>query len=555
MSMRSRLTACAALVAASLALLLAADGGATTSARAATFTGYGFEACNAPSFDSLDSWLESPYRAVGIYIGGIDRSCSNAQLTADWVSSALADGWSLIPTYVGLQAPCISNTSRAHFTAANAESSGTSAADDAIADAVSLGLPTGSPIYFDMEAYAVKNPACTQAVQTFVSAWDAELHSKGWVAGVYGSASSTARDLQALETAGTGPDDVWIANWNGNEAVFGDPYVSDDLWTNHQRIHQYRGGHKETYGGVTINIDSDFVDGAVVSASAASAGVTSQAGATSTTDGVTSATWSAAAFTGEPAVTVTSIVPGATLPGYGSGGYGVQLTVADADTQAPVTSFAAPVTLTITPQTGTLAPVYSQNGTTWKHVPLLVGGALAQGGLTGYTRQDDGSVQLQTLVAGTFALVPDRTRPSAPVITADRLADRQLAVRWSASTDDNGPIAAYRVTLTNEPVASTTPGVRRDAVAGFHAGGPSVFRVVAVDAAGNESRPSKPIVVLPSKRPATVPKAIPGWSWKLFDWLQAGRSGSRPATAPKSVPAWFWTWSSWRTLPFHLRGF
>ena len=554
MSMRSRLTAGAALLAASLALLLAADGGATTSARDATFTGYGFEACNAPSFDSLDSWLESPYRAIGIYIGGIDRSCANAQLTADWVSSALADGWSVIPTYVGLQAPCISNTSRAHFTTANAQSSGTAAADDAIADAVSLGLPTGSPIYFDMEAYAVKNPTCTQTVQTFVTAWVAELHAKGFLAGVYGSASSTARDLQALEEAGTGPDDIWIANWNGNEAVFGDPYVSDDLWTNHQRIHQYRGGHKETYGGVTINIDSDFVDGAVVSGSAPAAS-TSQAGATSTTDGLTSATWPAAAFTGEPAVTVTSIVPGTTVAGYGSGGYGVELAVADAETRAPVTSFAAPVTLTIAPQTGALAPVYSQNGTTWKRVPQLLDGALPQGARTGYTRLDDGSVQLQTLVAGTFALVPDRTRPSAPVITADQLADRQLALRWSASTDDNGPIAGYRVTLTNEPVASSTPGLRHDSVAGFHATGPSVFRVVAVDAAGNESRSSKPIVVLPSNRPASVPKAIPGWAWKLVDWLQASRSGPRPATAPKAVPAWFWTWSAWRVLPFHLRGF
>jgi hypothetical protein len=33
------------------------------------------------------------------------------------------------------------------------------------------------------------------------------------------------------------------------------------MWANHQRVHQYTGGHNESYGGVTINIDSNAVDG------------------------------------------------------------------------------------------------------------------------------------------------------------------------------------------------------------------------------------------------------------------------------------------------------
>ena len=88
-----------------------------------------------------------------------------------------------------------------------------------------------------------------------------QLHALGFVAGVYGSAASTIRDLPTISPL---PDDVWIANWNGQASVFGDPYVSDSLWADHQRIHQYKGGHRETWGGVTINVDSDYVDGAVV---------------------------------------------------------------------------------------------------------------------------------------------------------------------------------------------------------------------------------------------------------------------------------------------------
>ena len=67
------------------------------------------------------------------------------------------------------------------------------------------------------------------------------------------------------------PDDLWFANWNG-QANTTDPYVPTSGWTQHQRIHQYRGGHDETYGGVTINIDNNYVDGATVGTAAPVAG-------------------------------------------------------------------------------------------------------------------------------------------------------------------------------------------------------------------------------------------------------------------------------------------
>ena len=55
------------------------------------------------------------------------------------------------------------------------------------------------------------------------------------------------------------PDQIWIADWNGR-ADADSEYVRDASWANHQRVHQYRGGHNETWGGVTINIDSNFLD-------------------------------------------------------------------------------------------------------------------------------------------------------------------------------------------------------------------------------------------------------------------------------------------------------
>ena len=548
------MTTGAAALAALIALFVPSAASSSPRAPAATYTGYGFEACNAPSLEALNAWLASPYRAIGIYIGGATRSCANSQLTAQWTASALASGWSLIPTYVGLQAPCISNTKRARFSAANAQSSGTAAADDAIGDTVALGLPAGIPIYFDMEAYAVKDAACTLAVQTFVSAWVAELHARGYVAGVYGSSSSTARDMQALVATGTGPDNLWFANWNNNDGLFGDPYVSDALWANHQRIHQYRGGHTETFGGFSINIDSDFVDAAVVvpAVTPPPPAPEGQPGSASSDDGIASVTWPASVFPDGAQVTLTSSVPGTTLPGYGTGGYAVQLAATDTVTLAPVKTFAAPLALTVASQGGALAPVYSTNGRTWTRVPALLDGALVRGARTGYERKDDGSFAVQTTVAGTFAFVPDRTLPSTPTLGPARFSGGRLRLSWSASSDSSGPIAGYVVTLTNREVATLPPGKRSDEEQGFHRAAPSVYRVLAVDAAGNESRPSKPVVVLPSKRPRNTPKAIPAWAWRLYDWQQSGKSGPRPQ-APKIAPTWYWRWAAWRALPFHLR--
>jgi Domain of unknown function (DUF1906) len=61
-----------------------------------TYTGRGFDACTAPSSAAMQAWLASPYRAVGVYIGGVNRACTQPNLTAAWVSAQQAAGWHLI---------------------------------------------------------------------------------------------------------------------------------------------------------------------------------------------------------------------------------------------------------------------------------------------------------------------------------------------------------------------------------------------------------------------------------------------------------------------------
>ncbi|MGD9735902.1 MAG: DUF1906 domain-containing protein [Solirubrobacterales bacterium] len=236
---------------------------AGASASGAVFTGLGFDACAAPSAKSMDAWAQSPYRAVGVYIGGGNRACSQPNLTSTWVGEQTAAGWHLIPTYVGLQAPTSACSSCAKLTPFGAVKQGEEEALDAVAAANAVGIGPGSPIYFDMEAYS-RTASATSATLAFLEAWTEKLHALGYVSGVYSSSSSGIADLGAqLGTGYTLPDMLWIANWNGQKNTL-DPAVPSTGWTLHQRIHQYQGGHNESYGGVTINIDSNYVDAATV---------------------------------------------------------------------------------------------------------------------------------------------------------------------------------------------------------------------------------------------------------------------------------------------------
>ena len=241
---------------------------ASAFATASNYVGAGFDACTAPDLASMDSWRASPYQAIGIYIGGDQRACSQANLTSSWITSVETMGWNLMPLYVGRQAPCVKQSNIGHISSKTPAAQGVASADDAVAQAGLLGLGIGSPIYYDMEAYDNTKAACNKTVEKFLSAWTKELHTKGYVSGVYGSSGSTIVQLvKYIGTSYHSPDDIWFANWDGRKSTVGDPYFSDTLWADHQRIHQYAGGHVERWpkvGGVAINIDSSWVDGAVV---------------------------------------------------------------------------------------------------------------------------------------------------------------------------------------------------------------------------------------------------------------------------------------------------
>jgi hypothetical protein len=106
------------------------------SAASATRTsGLGFDGCSAPAVASLRARRASPYRTVSTYFGGVNRACTQPNVTASWVTSVTAQGWRILPTYMGRQPFCMFGTKPYHYTDTDATAYG----DAEAADAVSRG--------------------------------------------------------------------------------------------------------------------------------------------------------------------------------------------------------------------------------------------------------------------------------------------------------------------------------------------------------------------------------------------------------------------------------
>jgi peptidoglycan hydrolase-like protein with peptidoglycan-binding domain len=267
----------AALTVTLLGVLPSAPAYAANPVTPGNFTGYGFDQCNAPSQSAMSTWIKkSPFRAAGIYISGNSRACrTQANLTPTWVRNQLAAGWHLMPITLGPQASCSTrfprygknidptiNPSRTSNYLA-ARSQGRAEARKAVTTAQGLGIVRGSTLFYDLEAFNISNVLCRNSALWFMNAWTSQLHDLGYASGYYSSAASGIKMLDTMRVQPNNPikmpDQVWIADWDG-KANTTSTYVRSDGWLPYRRMKQYRGGHNETWGGVTINIDRNYLN-------------------------------------------------------------------------------------------------------------------------------------------------------------------------------------------------------------------------------------------------------------------------------------------------------
>ncbi len=274
-ALRSAVLALAAGLVAGTVSATASPAAAANPPTVTDFTGYGFDQCVAPTQAAMDAWLRgSPYWAVGIYISGDSRGCrTQPNLTPAWVRTQLAHRWRLLPITLGPQASCstryprygddetIRPASRRNYRPARLQ--GRAEAARTVAEAKRLGIVPRSTLWYDLEAFDSRRTRCRESAIRFLHGWTNRLHELGYVSGVYSSAASGIRMLDDVRvTTGHGislPDRIWVGDWNGR-ADTASSYIRSDGWLPGGRVHQYRGGHPETWGGVTINVDSNWLD-------------------------------------------------------------------------------------------------------------------------------------------------------------------------------------------------------------------------------------------------------------------------------------------------------
>ena len=231
----------------------------------------GFDTCAAVNMTRMSTWrASSPYSVYGLYLGGSMAYCPNTVFDATSLRVLFNAGWRFIPTWVGPQAPCSSFRDKFSLNTTTAYNQGIDNANQAVEAVKTRGMTnpdgSGSVIYYDLESF-LGDTACTEAVRSFLKGWTTRLHQTGNKSGLY--ATSRNLDNNKIYTIAPVPDVVWIAEWYWTPyfrdwvTVFNVDYLANSYWANHQRIYQYAGGHAETWGGLTMSIDSNVIDGMV----------------------------------------------------------------------------------------------------------------------------------------------------------------------------------------------------------------------------------------------------------------------------------------------------
>ncbi|MFJ7586183.1 DUF1906 domain-containing protein [Streptomyces sp. NPDC097617] len=228
------------------------------------FKGEGFDTCTAPTQKAMDTWrADSPFGAIGIYIGGRARACAQPRLTARWVERQAAAGWHLMPLWVGPQ-PWHNAGTGLSTDPSEADGQGREAAEGAVDAARSLGLAEGTVLYNDLENYSDRT-TWDAPVVAYLTAWTVRLHELRYRSAAYVSVSSGVKALSAHyhQAPQAMPDVLWAARWNLSATV-GDADMGlakgTAKWSGPRRAHQFRGDHDATYGGITLNIDRSRVD-------------------------------------------------------------------------------------------------------------------------------------------------------------------------------------------------------------------------------------------------------------------------------------------------------
>jgi hypothetical protein len=217
---------------------------------------WGVDACGINTTARASAfWNNTPYSNIGVYIGGISAACP--MNSGSFISALVAQGWQIMPLWVGPQASCSSFPHRMSSNATTAFEQGKTEAHSSYLRLQSLGMSVdNTPVIYDLENYDTTNTTCLNAAKAFIRGWVTQAHvPTAQKSGVYGSACASG--LASFASLSPAPDFITGADWDNVKSVRSMSCVSSSSWTGGRRHKQYRGDHSETWNGVTISVDND----------------------------------------------------------------------------------------------------------------------------------------------------------------------------------------------------------------------------------------------------------------------------------------------------------
>jgi hypothetical protein len=264
-------------------------------------------------------------------------------------------------------------------------------------------------------------------------------------------------------------------------------------------------------------------------------------------------TWPAGAFPADTILSLSWTPLLSDVAGFAAGSGVVLLTLADARTGYPVTSFNQPLTVHFASPAGPTVPAHSPDGKTWTPIRALVAGNLPLGRADGYRRNSDGSIDILTLHATYFGVLKDVRGPAPPGLFTGRYRSGALRLTWTPATDNSGAIASYQLYLNGRRIGRFGRAATAATLRSFRPLRRTSLTLRAVDPRGNLGEFSRAVTVTPVPRPRRVPTPVPAWAPRLLKWQQtpARRRGPRPKT-PSPLPAWYAVWKAWRLHPYRV---
>lgn len=223
----------------------------------------GFDTCSAKTQTMLsDWWNATPWWDIGVYLGGSVGQTLGCYDGAAAVDRALNTGYGVTLYWYGPQlgSPCNIGTYSSYISlnTTTAYNQGVAQANSANSAAVAAGLPGGTRIYYDMEAYYA-NSGCRAASQAFINGWDYQINvnTAFWGAAYGSSCASYPSDWASIANVplAVSPSDTQL----DNGSQFGYLCLSDSYWSQHQRVGQFSTDNA-TYNGYNMWVDENCAD-------------------------------------------------------------------------------------------------------------------------------------------------------------------------------------------------------------------------------------------------------------------------------------------------------